>query len=454
MVRICKISKDKVLQQIHEKEIKGIIQSRTDLIDDIILSMNKEGVLECLSDGIPDRRNHNITVPHHIIMTLAIAAKMKGRMSVTDIPFAIQNHKTLLSLGYMSINKDCKDGWMTEGAIRAWIRKYDPEDLLKYYNEVLQDYIMPLQGIEPNIHVTDCTKLEVNIDNENYEGATLGHDHNNNRLFRGYNLATLRGIVGDKGVIEEIKLGTAKNNDLALSEEVLKNSKCFHENDILIMDRGYIKRELLNYLKKERKVDVYIPVRSDMEIYQSAIDIANHVMDWHPHPTRVGQLISQVNNVGIFWKSDNVEEDVDLNACVVALTENKYAVFITTDTSKTANDIIRTYELRPEIEEDFRQLKDFWKLEDFKSTKLNVIAFHIICVLFGYLFYQLYLLTEDGEKYLGRSLPVLMKNYVSEWRQEYILYSDNYFCVMKVKEFILYRDRCNEEIKDYLLSFF
>lgn len=43
MVRICKISKDKVLQQIHEKEIKGIIQSRTDLIDDIILSMNKEG---------------------------------------------------------------------------------------------------------------------------------------------------------------------------------------------------------------------------------------------------------------------------------------------------------------------------------------------------------------------------------------------------------------------------
>ena len=57
MVRICKISKDKVLQQIHEKEIKGIIQSRTDLIDDIILSMNKEGVLECLSDGIPDRRN-------------------------------------------------------------------------------------------------------------------------------------------------------------------------------------------------------------------------------------------------------------------------------------------------------------------------------------------------------------------------------------------------------------
>lgn len=47
-----------------------------------------------------------------------------------------------------------------------------------------------------------------------------------------------------------------------------------------------------------------------------------------------------------------------------------------------------TYELRLEIEEDFRQLKNFWKLEDFHSTKLYVI---------GYLFHQLYLTTDDGK---------------------------------------------------------
>ena len=67
--------------------------------------------------------------------------------------------------------------------------------------------------------------------------------------------------------------------------------------------------------------------------------------------------------------------------------------------------------MRTEIEEDFRQLKDFWKLEDFKSTKLNVISFHLVCVLLGYLFYQLYLNTEDGQKYIGKCLPVILKNY-------------------------------------------
>ena len=65
--------------------------------------------------------------------------------------------------------------------------------------------------------------------------------------------------------------------------------------------------------------------------------------------------------------------------------------FVTTDTDATAKDIISIYELRPEIEEDFRQLKDFWKIEDFKTTKYNLIAFHIICVLLGYLLMHKYM---------------------------------------------------------------
>jgi hypothetical protein len=63
-------------------------------------------------------------------------------------------------------------------------------------------------------------------------------------------------------------------------------------------------------------------------------------------------------------------------------------MFITTDTEKTARQIILAYEMRPEIEEDYRQLKDFWQLEDFKNRKLSLIAFHIVCTLLGYLLFQ------------------------------------------------------------------
>ena len=129
-------------------------------------------------------------------------------------------------------------------------------------------------------------------------------------------------------------------------------------------------------------------------------------------------------------------------------------VFVTTNTNATVKEIISTYELRPEIEEDFRQLKDFWKIEDFKSTKYNLIAFHIICVLLGYLFYQLYINSDNGSQYLGKSLPVILKNYSEHYWNYLVLYGGEYFCCMSMIEFFQFRDSCSEEVKKYLLEFF
>jgi hypothetical protein len=37
--------------------------------------------------------------------------------------------------------------------------------------------------------------------------------------------------------------------------------------------------------------------------------------------------------------------------------------------------------MRSEIVEDYCQIKDFWQIENFKSTKQNYIAFHIVFLL-------------------------------------------------------------------------
>jgi hypothetical protein len=104
-------------------------------------------------------------------------------------------------------------------------------------------------------------------------------------------------------------------------------------------------------------------------------------------------------------------------------------VFLTTDTSKTAKQIINTYELRPEIEEDYRQIKDFWKLEDFKSTKYNFITFHIVMTLISYMYFQLFKNMEEGSKYSGKFLPVIIKNYKEDKQKSVIIYSGQYFGV-------------------------
>ena len=131
----------------------------------------------------------------------------------------------------------------------------------------MQKGIMPLLDIRPDIHILDCTELEVNIFNTNYEESTVTYSKNKERNYRGYKLSTLRGIVEDTGIIEEIRFDTAKNHDLKLSEEMVRTTPVLKPGDILINDRGFISRELLNYLKLKRNVDTYIPLRCNMDAY-------------------------------------------------------------------------------------------------------------------------------------------------------------------------------------------
>lgn len=433
VIRVCKENTQSVLEQVKQGKLTAAVLSTTNLIDEIILTMYTHNILSVIDKSIPDLRAHNTTIPYDLIWASAIAAKMKVKTSLTDIPYAITDHRTLAELGYTIIDTEdgLEQGLMQEGSLRFLIGKYTPELFIDGYNKAVQQHIMPLLDLNADIHILDCTDLEVNYSNSNYQGSGVGYSKRSpcglQEKARGYKLATLRGVINDTGIIEEIRFGPINTHDLALSEEMLRTTSVFKPGDILINDRGFLSRNLLNYLKRVKQVDTYIPLRQNMEAFNMAVQAAKSQNQWQQHPiTRFPtQRICLVEDLGPYWGNDNSDdiENVDINACVVWDKEtDKYFVFATTDTSKSAVDILKVYNLRPEIEEDYRQLKDFWKLEDFKSTKLNLIVFHIVSVLFGYLFFQLYTLLPEGEPYMGKSLPVVLKNYVVKVQGHIVLY--------------------------------
>jgi len=264
----------------------------------------------------------------------------------------------------------------------------------------------------------------------------------------------LRGIVDDSGIIEDIRFGPLNTHDLTLSCEMLLTSSMLKSGDILINDRGFLSRDIINYLKAERNIDIYVPLRKDMDSFKFAVQIAKEENKWVQNPKYKGQKAALVTDLGNYWISDNKDlalPNVPLNGCVIWYEDtNSYAVIATTDLSKTARRIIDTYCLRPEIEEDYRQLKDFWKLEDFKSTKLNLISFHIICVLFGYLFFQLYTMLPDGMEYSGKSLPVLLKRYESKVQGHIVIYFDDMFGVFTLFEVLELYANASGEAKNAL----
>ncbi len=449
MYSMCAKDNDFIVKNFRNIKVNRIVPSVSSLADDIILSMADLRVLKCLDDAFNDKRGANKTIPLDIIMTLSVAAKLKCRTSLTDIPHALQNHNVLAKLGYNIIDNynadslENEDGAMVEGSIRHLIKKYKADELVDYYNTVMHDYIMRTLNIVTSIHIIDVTKIKVNFDNENYELTTKSYDANTETYYRGYKLSALRGIVDDGGIIEEIRFGTAETHDLHLSEEMLKTSRHLHEGDILIEDRGFLSRKLVNYMKNVKHVDVYVPLRKNMTAFEEAVKIAKKYKKeaWqkHPNPKRENQLITLVSNLSDFWESEEKDDkNVDFNACVVWYTDaDEYSVFITTDTSKNAKQIISIYEMRTEIEEDFRQVKDFWKLEDFKSTKLNFIVFHVISTLLAYLFFQLYCMyDEKGEKYIGKSFPVLIKRHESKPDGYYIIYYEDKFGIFTLQEIL------------------
>jgi hypothetical protein len=453
MLQLSKNDKDKVLEAIKEGRIDAADVSFPNLIDTIVLKMKNIGLIDKLAESFKDKRKQNKHIPFHILIALAITAKMKLKTSLTDVAFAVTDGELLSELGWnmWDTNKNLEEGLFAEGVMRNLIQKYDAEEFIESYNNYVQNVVMPSLNIAPSIHILDCTKIHVNLDNVNYENSETIKD--DGKVIRGYKMGTLRGLMDDSGIIEEIVFDSIKPHDLELCRNMILKSKCLKGGDILINDRGFISRDVINFLKVEKQVDTYVPAKKNMTIYQEAVKIAISEDKWQKHPNkkRKTQEIHLVKDLGMMWQSNTPDKDVDLCACVVHdKKDNEYYVFLTTDTNKTAKQIINTYELRPEIEEDYRQIKDFWKLEDFKSTKYNFITFHIVMTLIGYMYFQLFKNMEEGNKYSGKSLPVIIKNYKEDKQKSVIIYSGQYFGVFSFIEFIQLYAGCSAEVRKLL----
>ena len=85
--------------------------------------------------------------------------------------------------------RDLEKGLMDEGTLRNIMNKNSVDEILLAYNTYIKGYVFPQLGFTPNIHVVDCTEIEVPLDNSNYEASGVVKDKDGVR--RGYKLSTL-----------------------------------------------------------------------------------------------------------------------------------------------------------------------------------------------------------------------------------------------------------------------
>jgi hypothetical protein len=479
-IQIIKQNPKQVLDALKIGEIERIEFAVEQITDEFMIYGLRGGLIDELSNSFPDpRKECEITTKQ--ILSASIAGHFQDMYAISQSPYALHSPTLLAELG-LNVKvllegegisrRGTKDNAPFNGdVIRKMLGDMTPMELIQWYNRHVGRAYLEQANYEPCIHILDCTKLEVNLDNENYEGSGIVKEKEKDfngkvveKLKRGYKLGSLRSLLDDGGIITSIAFGAIQVHDLTLCNELLMTSPYLKPGDMVIEDRGFLDGKTISKLKKKRKVDVTIPLRSDMLAYEDSLVTAYHADsgEWEKHPTRENQEIKFIEHADYMWE----ECSVPLVGCVVrelkkgkdgsgGRADYEHWVFVTTRLSLKGKRIIQTYELRPEIEEDHRQWKiGQWDMSKFTSTSMVQIVYHIIIVLLAYNLMKIYSNTQGGEKFAQKTLRRVRREQIRNHEVAMIVYTYDSYAVFSAKYLVWLLLGLPKDVQERLKGYF
>jgi hypothetical protein len=287
------------------------------------------------------------------------------------------------------------------------------------------------------IHILDTTHIEVPLEAGTYECSGVVK-HEDGTYARGYKLATLRTLLDSAGLLSQVALAAIQVHDVALGRPLLEQAPVLRAGDLLLEDRGFIDGALLSHLKRQQRVDVIMPLKANMLATQEAIPLAAMADKWESHPSRAEQSIALVRGVEHMW----AECEVPLNAWVMRFWNQKkkrteHIVLVTTDLSLSAPWIVRHYEERPEIEQDYEQLKSGgWQLQKLSSTRYSEIGLDVLTVVLSYSLYHVFTNTQAGARFVNKTRQAIAFEQLRTQRTHIIVYAAGYFAIFETLSFV------------------
>jgi len=323
-----------------------------------------------------------------------------------------------------------------EAAMRA---QKVAEQLVGWYNQQVEVSMLQYGrlGRGRRIHILDKTPVEVPLETGTYEcsGVVKNED---GTLSRGYKLATLRTLLDSAGLLSQVALSAIQVHDIALCRPLLETAAVLRAGDLLLEDRGFIDGTTLAALKRKRRVDVIMPLKANMLATQEAIHLAEMAAQWQAHPSRAEQTIALVRGVEHMW----TECTVPLNACVIRFWNKKkkrpeHIVLVTTALNLSAPWLVRHYEERPEIEQDYEQMKSGgWQLQKLSSTRYSEIVFYVLTVVLSYSLYHLFANTRAGARFADKTRQAIAFEQLRTQRTHIIVYAGGYFEIFETLRFV------------------
>ena len=432
------VSPLRLLEENPEAVLAALRQGWVDYWETAVDQVTDEHVRFALQSGLlaecaaafPDPRLHP-EIPLLVLLTASVAAAFQGEYGLRNSGCALHSPALLAELGLNAAWLAPGEGLSRRGtqdeavfhgdvlrkllqsvaaADRAAGRR-PGESLLQWWNTTVGPAMRRLADGGLGVWIRDVTKIVVNLDNPRYEQSEVASeekaDGSKEPPQRGYKLGLLSCLLGTGRLLVQVAWDGLRCGDRPLTEPfVTPEQTPLARGDQLLEDRGMLDGGEISRLKRDLGVDVVVPLKSAMLAHRMAIFFAQRrPKNWQPHPSRKQQEIQKVCGLQRWWSACTVP----LVGCVVrewdaAKQAYEYWVFAHTNPQRDARGIIRDYETRSECEEDHRQVKGpNWELDEYPSTALVEILYHVLLVLFAYNLCQLYAQTAAGERFAGET---------------------------------------------------
>ena len=410
-------------------------------------------------------------VPVWFLLACLVQMKLHTTSSFNRLPGILRSGAVLSRVkfniggcegGFNHKNKTERASAVHQDTARKFFKDTAPDKQREWHNKDVQKFIKVNKGFDKHgIFLLDQTHVVV-PENENYKAAkkmpvdehgqlidTSGMSDEQKKAIRYrpcYALSELlhiekaehpsfifAGYQWGPGNTDELVQGRKLVADFvdAVGRGVMK---------LLIADRGYISGKFVTYVKNDLGVDVLMPLRKNMDALTDPIRIAEfYKYKWKPYKKYTNRGVTYTEEV-------TVVEDVDIwDKCKVPLhislmkisgSDGSLNYWGLSSTFKPGNpkEAFEAYDLRIQIEERHRQIKNYWHISEFSSPHCSLIEAHVMFTLLTYSFIQLYL--------SHKHLKTLANKTIDSWQQEermglnsVIVYSGQYFAVFDLSEY-------------------
>ena len=384
--------------------------------------------------------------------------------------------------------------------LRKVAKDTDADALMRWFcDDVVRVFRSSRAFDKEGLFIGDASYLFI-PDNPNYEGSVkLLFDENDHpisqmeyekmsdeqkircQLRRCYKMVTLlhTNRTLDFFLFVAVKVISGKNHECPVLYELVKQFVETVGKGVmkrLILDRGFLDGKAISTCKKDYGIDILIPARRTMDIYEDAMALFREPdIDWvcckdpvvevkepaRPRPKvivkrekrRQGKLeeLKQQKSapppektlvkreaavIGEFrnWSSCTVPLSVVANREHYADGHKETWLLIDTKEVQDPSEAHQEYHLRTAIEERHRQLKCFIDLTNFTSRTFSMVVNQVVFIMLSYNLLQIYLLREGRKELNKKTLPRIRQQLLPS-DNHIIVYWQNYYGLFSALEF-------------------